>query len=121
MSDSQQAPAATPHGEHAEGHAPAESGEQHEHTAGHHGGHEDHDASPFPPLSSVPASDATPRAVALLEQPAKGTLGDSYSTTIPTAMLFDGKNVLTSSGKQLLGMVANNLRLLPYDVLIHVD
>ena len=77
--------------------------------------------STAPPLYSNPTLEVTGKALAMLEQPAQNVLGDSYGVTLPFAILFSGDNKLSSSGRQLLDSMANNVAALPYDMLIEVD
>jgi chemotaxis protein MotB len=77
--------------------------------------------SPMPPLYSDPSMDIVPRVLAMLEESSDQSLEDSYAMTVPLAFLFGTDKKLTKSGKQLLKAAANNLRTLPFDILMQVD
>ncbi len=76
--------------------------------------------SPVPPLYSDPTLDLTRRALMMLEEAPEVVLSDSYTVTVPVGMMFDDKTRLTSSARELLHVVANNIRTLPVDLHVQV-
>jgi hypothetical protein len=77
--------------------------------------------SPVPPLYSDPTLELTRRALAMLEEAPEVTLADSYTASLPAAVLFDDRSALTKSGRELLHMVANNIYTLPVDLYVEVE
>lgn len=71
-------------------------------------------------MYSDPVSESTAAIMKLLDEVAKGTLSDSYVLRVPLAMLFDRNGKLTSSGAQVLRVLASNLRPLPYELHLQV-
>ncbi len=73
------------------------------------------------PLYSDPELEATAQALHLLETSAAGTLADSYAMRVPLSTMFTDDGKLSESGADLLGVVANSLRRLPYDIHVQAD
>jgi len=77
--------------------------------------------SEMAPLYSDPELEATAKALRSLEEPALGTLSDSYAMPTPLGLLFTADGKLSPSGGELLAVVASSLRRLPYDIYVQVD
>ncbi len=77
--------------------------------------------SETPPLYSDPARENTPDVLRLLDEPAVGTLADSFTVRLPDAVAFGPDGRLSPSGAVWLRAVATNLRSLPYEVQVWVD
>jgi hypothetical protein len=79
------------------------------------------DGAENPPLHSQPARDIAAVIVKRLDTPSDKTLADSFSMNLPFDLLLSAEGKLSSSGKEILGVLANNLRNLPYDLFIQMN
>jgi chemotaxis protein MotB len=81
-----------------------------------------HSGSRTPPLYSDPALGPTRQVLNLLEQAGnEAVLPEGYALRLPLSLLFGPDRKLTPSGSRLLGVIARNVRWLPYDLLLQVE
>jgi hypothetical protein len=76
--------------------------------------------SALPPLYSDPKMDITTRALDMLEDQSTESFEDGYKVALPLSLIFDAANKLTPSGQNLLRSLGDNVRHLPFVVLIQV-
>ena len=79
------------------------------------------EGSEMPSLYADPSPEASADLLQHLSGAPLGTLADSYSVRVPTGLLVDSNGQLMSGGVQLLHVIAQNLRRLPYDIRFLVD
>lgn len=82
---------------------------------------EKHGNSEAAPLHTDPSHEPADQILHALDDPAVGTLRDSYRLPIPLDMLITAGGQVSEAGRQTLDVLARNVRPFPYDVQLLVE